>query len=92
MLTTVVSLPANQWRGLARFAASYVRGQTNNLFLAYSSIVALHSIKAEPQAIKMPTWRRVFDGVSNSTVSEKMAQVGFDFKPPATGFFRIENP
>ena len=88
--TTAVPIPADLWRGLAQLAGAHVYCQTNDLMMADSSVVALHSIQSGPKQIDLPEEHKVTDLISGNVLSSRTRRINFDLTAPETRVFRLE--
>jgi len=83
-------LPADLWRGLARFSGTHVYSETNDVLLADSSLVALHSIRRGEKVLSLPAPARVTDLVTGEVMVAPGGSIRFDLEAPQTRVFRIE--
>jgi len=90
VFTTALPLPADLWRGLARFAGAHVYTQSNDVLLANGSVVALHTIKPGRKTITLPAPARVTDVITDTLVSEHTERIRFDAASPSTHVFYLE--
>ena len=90
VFTTAVPLAADLWRAIARYAGAHVYTDTNDIVLADSSVVALHSLKSGPRVLTLPGARRVTDLVTGDRVAERTEQIEFDLDAPGTGVFLLQ--
>jgi len=90
IFTTAVPLPADLWRNIARYAGAHVYTESNDVFLADSSVVALHSLKSGKKIVALPGKRRVTDLVSGQRYSNGASEIVFDLKAPETRVFLLE--
>lgn len=90
VFTTAVPLPANLWRGLARYAGAHVYCDSNDILLADRSVVALHSIQSGEKLIRLPGIFRVTDTVSGTLVAKKTRTIRYRHVAPETRVFHIE--
>ena len=89
VFTTTVPLPADLWRGLARFAGAHVYSETNDVLMADKSVVALHSIQSGRKRIALPGRFTVHDVISGEEISRDANEIVFDLKAPETRVFRL---
>lgn len=89
VFTTAVPLTADLWRNLARYGGAHVYVESNDVLLADSTIVALHSLKSEKKIIHLPGTFTVFDVVTGKRIAAKVSSVEFDLEAPATRVFRL---
>ena len=90
VFTTAIPIPADVWRGLARFAGAHVYCESNDILLADCSIVALHSIQSGPKRIDLPGTFRVTDVVTGKAVGDRLQSIEFDLRAPETRVFLLE--
>ncbi|MHC4886950.1 MAG: hypothetical protein ACYTGH_17885 [Planctomycetota bacterium] len=84
-------LPANIWRNLARFSGTHVYSEVNDVVIADSSLVALHSVQSGEKEIALPTRARVTDLGTGALVSEATDRITFTLNAPETRVFRTES-
>ncbi|MHB9133125.1 MAG: hypothetical protein ACYDBB_18810 [Armatimonadota bacterium] len=90
VFTTAVPLPAALWRGLARFAGAHVYCEENDVLMADSSLLALHSLKSGPRRLALPGPRRVTDLITGQLVAERAEEIRFHLNAPETKVFLLE--
>jgi hypothetical protein len=91
VFTHALPLTADLWRNLARFAGAHVYCDANDVVLADSSIVALHSVQSGPRRIALPGPCDVYDVVSGKAVARGAREIRFDLRAPETRVFRLES-
>jgi hypothetical protein len=85
-----VNLPAALWRNLARYAGAHVYSETNDVLVADSSIVALHSLQSGKKKIALPGPFRVRDAATGEEYARAPAsEITFDLKAPETRVFQL---
>lgn len=89
VFTTVLPLPADLWRELARAAGAHIYSEENDIILADSSVVALHSLKPGTKLIRLPTTSAVTDLVTGRRVAARTRKIQFTLDSPSTRVFRI---
>jgi hypothetical protein len=89
VFTTAVPIPPNMWRGLARLAGAHVYCQSNDVLLACSRMVALHSIKSGKKHIDLPEACDVTDVISGKPIATNTKQIEFDLDAPETRVFLL---
>jgi hypothetical protein len=89
VFTTAVPLPADLWRGLARAAGAHIYTESNDILLADSTIVALHSIQSGEKTIRLPGTYTVEDVISGEIVGEGVDRIQFVLDAPETRVFRL---
>jgi len=92
VFTAALPLPAELWRGLARFGGAHVYTQSNDVLLASGSVVALHTVKPGRKTITLPAPTRVTDVITDTLVSEQAKSIRFDAASPSTHVFHLESP
>jgi hypothetical protein len=90
IFATAANLPADLWRNIARYAGAHVYCESNDVFLADNSVVALHSLKAERKRILLPGKYKVKDLITGKQYSGGTKEIVFDLKPPETRVFLLE--
>ena len=90
VFTTSVPLPADLWRGIARYAGAHVDTESNDVFMASRHIISVHSLKDGPRRIALPEPCRVFDVVTGKQIAQKATEIRFELKGPDTRVFRLE--
>jgi hypothetical protein len=91
VFTVAVPLPAAIWRNIARFAGAHVYAESNDVLLANSNVVALHSAYSGPRTISLPGTYRVRDIVSGEVLAESTDTITFDLDAPETRLFLLES-
>ena len=89
VFTTAVPIPADLWRGLARFGGAHVYCESNDVLLADSSIVALHSVQSGEKRIALPAKSNVVDVVTGEVIDEQTRSITFTLRAPETRVFRV---
>ncbi len=89
VFTTAVNLPAALWRNLARWGGAHVYSETNDVLVADSNLVALHSIQSGRKRIALPGEYRVRDVVTGQEVAAHSSEIVFDLKAPETRVFAL---
>ena len=64
--------------------------ESNDVFLADNSVVALHSLKSERKRIVLPGTFRVRDLITGKEYAKKTGEIVFDLKAPETRVFLLE--
>ncbi|MBT5876336.1 MAG: hypothetical protein HOH43_23135 [Candidatus Latescibacteria bacterium] len=90
IFTTAIPIPANLWRGMARYAGAHVYCSENDILMADLSLVALHSMKSGTKTIRLPSRSKVHDIVSNTPISSATDEIIFELSAPETRIFRID--
>jgi len=89
VFTTAVPLRADLWRGLARYAGAHVYCDINDVLMADSSIVGLHSIQSGKKHIRLPGKFKVTDLITGKRVAESTDRIEFELKSPDTRVFLL---
>jgi len=90
VFTTAAPLPAELWRGIARFAGAHVYCDSGDVLMADSSVVALHSLKTGPKRIVLPGTYNVQDVVTGKDAGKELGAIEFNLDAPGTRVFHIE--
>jgi len=90
LFTTTAPLPANLWRGIARFAGAHVYSSTNDVLLASEKVVAVHALKPGKRRIALPGMFAVIDLVSGKEIAAKTDTIEFTFTGPGTRVFFLQ--
>jgi hypothetical protein len=91
VFTTAVPIPADVWRGLARLARAHVYCETNDVVMADSSVVGLHSIQSGRKRICLPGQYKITDLISGKPWSERSDRIEFDLEAPETRLFLLQS-
>ncbi len=91
VFTTAAPLPAALWRGLARYGGAHVYCEENDVVMADSSLLALHTLKSGPRRLALPGPKRVTDLITGQLVSERTEEVRFEVEAPQTVFYLLED-
>ncbi len=90
VFTTAAPLPACLWRSLARFAGAHIWCESNDVLMADSSLVALHTLKAETKLLALPGDYRVTDLLTGQKIADRTREISFTMHAPATAVFQLE--
>jgi hypothetical protein len=90
VFTAAVPLPAGLWRGLARHGGAHVWCDENDIILADSCVVGIHSVKAGARTIRLPFPSRVIDLINGETLWQQTDRIDLQIDPPQTRLFRYE--
>lgn len=90
VFTTAVPIPAEVWRGLARFAGTHVYCETNDIVMADSSVVGLHSIQTGHKEIRLPGRYKVIDLISGERLADRADRIEFELEAPETRVFLLQ--
>jgi hypothetical protein len=89
VFTTSPGLPAAFWRNCARHSGTHVWCEDDELVMADSSLVALHSVVSGPKRLLLPTASAVTDVITGEPVAASAREIRFDLVAPDTRLFRI---
>jgi hypothetical protein len=92
VFSTAAPLPADLWRGIARFAGAHVYCETSDVLMADSSVVALHTLKPGPRRIALPGTFNVRDVVTGERIGEGLEEIVFTLDEPGTRVFLLQKP
>jgi hypothetical protein len=87
--TAAVPIPADLWRNLARAGGAHVYCESNDILLADSTVVALHSTQSGEKVIHLPGTCTVADVISNKVIAEGVDEIRFTMDAPETRVFRL---
>jgi hypothetical protein len=90
VFTTSPGLPAAFWRNCARHSGTHVWCEEDELVMADSGLVALHSVVSGPKKIFLPTASAVTDVITGKRLAESARDIRFEMVAPDTRVFRIE--
>ena len=90
VFSTTAPLPAELWRGIARYAGAHVYTNSNDVLLADNRVVALHGLKSGERRINLPGTYAVQDLVTGATIAEKTDKIEFTLDGPQTRVFRLQ--
>jgi len=79
------------WRELARRASAHIYCETDDVVLADSGLVAIHSNESGLKRILLPGTRRITDVVSGEVFAESADTIEVELNAPGTRVFRLEN-
>jgi hypothetical protein len=89
VFSVAVWLPPDLWRGLARYAGAHVYCDENELVLADSSVVAMHSVKSGKKRLRLPGKHTVYDLVNDVEFARDVDMIEFPLDAPATRVFQL---
>jgi len=89
VFTTSPGLPAAFWRNCARHSGTHVWCEDDELVMADSGLVALHSLVSGPKRLVLPTASAVTDVITGEPVAASAREIRFDLVAPDTRLFRI---
>ncbi|NLG28032.1 MAG: hypothetical protein GX557_08980, partial [Chloroflexi bacterium] len=89
VFSVAVPLPAGLWRGLARYAGAHIYCDENEVVLADSSIVAMHSMKPGIKHLRLPKRCAVHDVISDVEFARDVDVISFSMDEPGTRVFRL---
>jgi hypothetical protein len=85
-----VNLPADLWRNLARHAGAHIYCESNDVLLADSRVVALHSLKTEKKRISLPGRFAVKDLITGEAFAQDTDEIVLELTGPETRVFLLE--
>jgi len=91
VFTTAVNLPADLWRNMARYAGAHVYCETNDVLMADSSVVAIHSLKPGKKLLSLPGVFTVYDLMDGRRFADRTRQIACSTKGPDTRLFLLRN-
>jgi len=89
VFTTSVPIPAGIWRGLARLSGTHVYCDTNDVVVADSSVLGIHTVKAETKTLYLPGTYQVEDVVTGKIVANRTNKLVFAMDAPDTRVFHL---
>lgn len=92
VFTSTPGLPAGFWRNAARMAGAHVWCEADEIVLADSSIVAIHSATGGPRTLLLPRACDVEDVITGRPVARQARTIDLDLKGPETRLFRMLPP
>ncbi|MCC6860329.1 MAG: hypothetical protein IT158_17300 [Bryobacterales bacterium] len=90
VFSIAANLPADLWRGLARYAGAHVYSETNDVLLADRSVVALHSLQSGKKRIALPGRFHVRDVTGGGEYAREASEIIFDLHAPETRVFVVQ--
>jgi len=88
--TVAMPLPANLLRECCRYAGGHIWCEEDDVVLASETVVALHSVKAGPRTLCLPTPRPVWDLLSGEKLGDALTRIEMVVTPPETRLFCFE--
>ncbi len=82
-------LPSNLLRACCRYAGSHIWCEEDDVVLASESVAAIHSVKAGPRTLHLPTPRPVWDLLSGKHLGDGLTHIDMHITPPETRLFRF---
>jgi len=92
VFTSTPGLPAGFWRNAARLAGAHVWCESDEIILADSSLVAIHSATGGPRKLQLPRACDVEDVITGRPVARQTRTIEFDLQGPETRLFRMLPP
>lgn len=90
VFTIAHGLPADLWRGLARWAGAHVWCESNDVLMADRSVVALHTLKGGTRLLRLPRRTDVWDVIADRLVARGIDSVEWTAPAgPDTRVFRM---
>jgi hypothetical protein len=87
MWSIAAPLPANLLRECCRHAGSHIWCEEDDVILASETLAAIHSVKAGPRTLHLPTPRTVWDLLSGEKLGDEMTRIDLEITPPETRLF-----
>jgi hypothetical protein len=85
--SVAMPLPANLLRECCRYAGSHIWCEDDDVVLASETVVAVHSVKAGPRTLLLPTPRPVWDLLSGEKLGDALSRIDIMVTPPETRLF-----
>lgn len=85
--SVAVPLPGNLLRECCRYAGSHIWCEEDDVVLASETVAALHSVKAGPRTLRLPTARPVWDLLSGRKLGDALTGIDMVVTPPETRLF-----
>ncbi len=85
--SVAMPLPANLLRECCRYAGSHIWCEEDDVVLASETVAAVHSVKAGPRTLLLPTPRPVWDLLTGEKLGAAMTRVQMVITPPETRLF-----
>lgn len=93
IFSVAANLPASLWRNIASYAGAHVYSASNDVLVADSSVVALHSLQSGKKKIALPGRFRVRDVITGENYAPApVEEISFDLKAPETRVFQLSPP
>ena len=89
VFSTTPGLPAAFWRNCARKAGAHVWCESDEIVMADSGLVAIHSAVGGPRKILLPRESAVVDVISGKTLAGAASSIDVDLESPDTRVFRL---
>lgn len=85
--SVAMPLPANLLRECCRHAGSHIWCEDDDVVLASDTVAALHSVKAGPRTLRLPSPRPVWDLLSGEKLGDALDRIEIRVTPPETRLF-----
>jgi hypothetical protein len=92
IVSTCGPLPASLWREIARQAGAHIYSEENDVVLADSSVLAIHTAKPGQKRLTLPGARSVVDLITGQSLSPSAPQLEFAMTAPETRLFLLDDP
>ena len=89
VFTSTPGLPAGFWRNAARMAGAHVWCEADEIVLADSSIVAIHSATGGRRTLLLPRACDVEDVITGRPVGQGLREIKVELAAPETRLFRV---
>jgi len=80
-------LPAALLRECCRYGGGHIWCEEDDVVLASETVAAIHSVKAGPRTLGLPSPRPVWDLLSGEKLGDALSQVDMMISPPETRLF-----
>ena len=87
--SVAMPLPANLLRECCRYAGSHIWCEEDDIVLASETVAAIHSVKAGPRTLLLPTPRPVWDLLSGEKLGESVTRIDVTMASPETRLFHF---
>lgn len=85
--SVALPLPANLLRECCRYAGGHIWCEEDDVVLASDTVAALHSVKAGPRTLHLPTARPVWDLLNGRKLGVTVTRIDMTILPPETRLF-----
>ncbi len=85
--TSALPMPAGLLRELARWGGCHVWCEEDDVVYASDTVAAIHTVKAGPRRLALPTARPVWDLLSGEKLGESLSAIDLELATPETRVF-----
>jgi hypothetical protein len=85
--SVAMPLPANLLRECCRYAGSHIWCEEDDVVLASETMAAIHSVKAGPRTLHLPSPRPVWDLLTGEKLGGGLSRIEMEISPPETRLF-----